>query len=285
MDLIMHDIVFLLAVPRSGSTATELAFKHSGLFSTFMHEPNSDRYYKKHNNNLPGMKTEHMKFLSYPEFKAQVLAAAEGGRVFVKDMVHHFYDEITQDEAFCKQIKFALLIRDPLPAIRSHLSENYSASSEEIGFEALAKFSNQLKTWKQPYRVIDYQDIVNDPDQALDTLIEALGLPPRSDSFEIKPDSEMKSQMAKFASWHEVALNSTKIETKETVYKVKAEDPRVQELLKHHQPYYDQLRAEALCFAPKVPALQLWRLSLSSPQTSFIPIDPLVSPKSSANIT
>jgi hypothetical protein len=259
MDLIMHELVFLLAVPRSGSTATELAFQQSGLFSKFMHEPNADRYYKKNNNNLPGMQAQHMQYLSYAEFKAQVLEAAQTGRVFVKDMVHHFYEDIAQDQAFCQQIKFALLIRDPLPTIRSHLDANADVTCEEIGYEALAGFAQILKGWNLDYQVIDYADIVNDPDTAMPILFESLGLPPTSATAEISPNADIRGQMAKFGDvWHGPALNSTKIEAKATVYKVGANDPRVLELVKHHQPYYEQLRAQALRFAPKSPVLATW---------------------------
>lgn len=258
-----HQIDLFLAVPRSGSTVLELAFKNSGYYESYFHEPMADNYYQRKNPTLPGMHADHMQFLDYETFKKQVREAAQKGRVLVKDMVYHLFDNIIQDQAFVKEVNIVLLMREPVRAIQSHLSKNIDASSEEIGFERMYQFALKLKGWGQPFWVVDYDDLVKRPQDTLFTLCSHLDLLYQPGMHLIEADEDFKRQTAKFEEWHAVAVNSTKIEEKKPEYKVEANHPRVQALLAEHQPFYDKLlgdKMEIVSYTASVKTeFNLWR--------------------------
>lgn len=335
-------ITMLLVVPRSGSTVTERAFKSTGYFSLVRHEPNADCYYKRVGHTPEGTNESEMTFLDYPAFKKQVLEAAQTGRVFVKDMVHYFYDDIANDPVFAREIDFVLLIREPSQTIRSYLSldpmelkdfrENAHKSLDplkndpaafkakvndmlniidsadlnqlkphvqeilalfnpidhedtdiminliidimvkmvkikEVGFQYLALFADKLKSWGHSYTVVDYADMVADPEKMLFSLCKRLDLPYKPGMHLLKqPDEEFKHQTEKFHDWHVPALNTTQIQAIKTQYKVELSDPRVQQLLVPNQPFYLRLKEQALKPVAQVPVAASQAMLLSQYQ-------------------
>lgn len=242
------NIVMLLAVPRSGSTVTEMIFCGSGYFESGLHEPNADHYYL--DKKITSTDKSKFKYTSYEQFKADVLLKAKTGRVFIKDMVHHFFKDISEDMEFAVQIDFIFLIRDPIPTIRSHLTANPQVSSEEIGFNKLHLFSVQLQCWGMDYRVISYELILENQLASFKALFDYLDLEFKPEMLDLKANESLKAQMEKFGPWHEKALKSAHIETKEATYSHAATDPLVQSLYNKHRGAYLRLKSQLIQLQP-----------------------------------
>ena len=134
-----HPIIALWSHPRSMSTAFERIMRARGDLAC-LHEPFMyDYYINRSTRQMPHFDAMDDHPRSYDAIRDMILARAEQGPVFFKDMSYYVMPHILADEAFFTRVTHSFLIRDPRASIleRYPTAEAYVAAIREAA-EALA---------------------------------------------------------------------------------------------------------------------------------------------------
>lgn len=244
-----HPIVALWCHPRSMSTAMERLMRERGDM-TVLHEPFMYDYYVARSvRSFPHWEPDPELPQSYDEIRAQVLAEAEKGPVFFKDMAFYVDDRLPQDPDFARAITHAFLIRDPGKAIASYWKLDPELTEEEIGIAAQERLRNALAglLGKAP-PVVRAEDVQRDPQRVVGRLWKRLGLSPAPHAFawEQHPVADWEH----VEGWHGRVSSSGGIEPPRERDKAWAQAvaaaPHLEALRSRHQAAYDRLAADAI---------------------------------------
>lgn len=247
----MNPVIFLWAHPRSMSTALERIMRERGDFDC-LHEPFLHYYYLvRSDKKLQYFESEQEHPTSYAETRDMILARAQQGPVFAKDMSYYILPEILEDVEFCRRLRHCFLIRDPLRSIMSYYKLDNDVDLYEIGIEAQWQHLEGLrKIGITDSLVLEAEAVQADPAASMGCFWQALGLDYREQAFNWQQDSTPQDwQYVK--GWHQSVSDSRGIRTASTAEaeqaatefaELSAGAPQLKDYLQHHLPYYERLR-------------------------------------------
>jgi hypothetical protein len=248
-----HPIIALWSHPRSMSTATERIMRERGDLTCF-HEPFMYYYYVHlGHRQFPHHEVDPTHPTGFREIWRMLRDAAESRPVFFKDMAYYILPEILSHPALAGGIRHAFLIRDPRRSIVSYHRLDPELSLAEIGLEAqwtLAEWVASTTGRRPP--VIEAEAIQSQPHATMRALWSTLGLDERADALRWSEDS-VPEDWRQVAGWHQSVSASSGIRPPDEDAAVDAAfveaattEPRLNDLLTHHLPFYRKLQAWAL---------------------------------------
>ena len=247
----MHPIIALWAHPRSMSTAIERVMRERGDLACF-HEPFLyDYYVARKVRDFPHFEVDPGRPVTYDDARAELLAAAERGPVFFKDMSYYASARLFEDLDFADHLTHAFLIRDPRKSLVSYHKLDPDLTLEEIGLEAQWRhFEWARDRYGMAPFVIQAEAVQADTRGAMGAFWQAVGLPYIEDAFswdKQKPPEDWQG----VTGWHGDAMTSGGIrkaddEDAHAAFEAAAESaPKLRDLLAHHLPFYEKLKAAA----------------------------------------
>lgn len=251
----MNPIIVLWCHPRSMSTVIERVMRERGDCTCF-HEPFLHHYYiDRAVRELPHFDVDPETPTTYAEIRDGLLAAAEQGAVFVKDMSYYVVPTLFDDAEFAARVTHSFLIRDPVASILSHHKLDPGVTREEIGLEAQWRHVSWLieATGETPV-VVEAESVQRDAQAIIGAYWRRIGLPPVADAFEWSSD-DIPDDWRQVAGWHETVSTSGAIRDysaddaaahRAEFEAAAAAAPQLWDYLAHHQPFYEKLRALAL---------------------------------------
>lgn len=235
------------------STATERIMRERGdLWCA--HEPFLYDYYVHRGvSDLPHFDIQTDQPTEYGEIRGSLLARAEDGPVFFKDMAFYVMPRILSDPEFLDRLTHVFLIRNPVAAILSYHKLDPGVTLEEVGIEAQWRLYEALKARGADPVVIEAEAVQRDAEQVMGALWRRIGLPHCADAFDWQAD--IPKDWKQVGAWHGSVAASGGIRPQpagEDERKRRAFEDRVQEaphladFLRHHDVFYRRLQAEAL---------------------------------------
>jgi len=247
-----HPLIALWSHPRSMSTAMERIMRERGDLIC-AHEPFMYDYYAYRKvREMPYFEIEEDRPLAYPDIRDWLLAQAETAPVFFKDMSYYVVPQMLDDTAFMNRVTHTFLIRNPVASILSYHKLDPQVSSEEIGLEAQWKHYEHLKEHGTTPVVIEAEAVRNRPGDVIASYWSAVGLSYKAEAFDWNANEP--EDWKQVDGWHQDVMGSQGIKSMpddEAERKQKQFDeacktaPHLADLLAHHQPYYEKLRAVA----------------------------------------
>lgn len=242
-----HPIIALWAHPRSMSTATERIMRERGDCACF-HEPFlTDYYVNRAVRQMPMLDPRPGQPTTYADARAMLLAAADQGPVFFKDMSYYVVPRLFEDEAFARRLTHSFLIRDPLRAIPSYYKIDPGITDWEIGYRAQWEHVDYVRhRLGLPVTVIEAETISADPRAAMAAYWNSVGLGFAAHAFEWR--RETPEDWKYVEGWHHTAVTSTGIKPQAPRDQALAEfeaaaltAPRLRDYLANHEPAYRKL--------------------------------------------
>ena len=251
----MNPIIALWCHPRSMSTVIERVMRERGDCACF-HEPFLHHYYIERGvRELPHYDIDPDTPTTYAEIRDGLLAAAEQGAVFFKDMSYYVVPALFDDPDFAGRVTHSFLIRDPVSAILSHHKLDPGVTCDEIGLEAQWRHVAWLiETTGETPVVIEAEGVQRDARAMIGAYWRRVGLTPVADAFEWSSD-DVPDDWRQVAGWHESVSESGAIRdySAEDAAARRAEfeaaaaaAPQLNAYLTHHRPFYEKLRELAL---------------------------------------
>ncbi len=241
-----YPIIALWSHPRSMSTAIERIMRERGDL-TCLHEPFLyDYYIARRVRYLPHFDPEPGRPISYEAIRADILAKAESGPVFFKDMSYYVIPRILEDEAFSRRLTNCFLIRNPFASISSYYALDSEVTSEEIGlvaewthFQAVAALLNE------PPVILEAARVQADTNSSMAAFWKRVGLPYREEAFSWDSDA-VPDDWVQVGGWHgKVAasggIRAGKSDSRDRFRALLEEAPHLKGFLAEHQPAYEAL--------------------------------------------
>lgn len=249
-----HPIIALWSHPRSMSTAFERIMRSRGDLAC-LHEPFMyDYYIHRSTKQMPHFNAmdDHPK--TYGAIRDMILARAEQGPVFFKDMSYYVVPHMLEDAAFLDRVSHSFLIRDPKASILSYAKLDPDILLEEIGLEAQWRNAEAVmtRTGKPPV-VVRSEAVQSDAEGEMRKYWQAMGLAdtPQALQWDDPPPADWQQVQA----WHGDVMSSRTIRpltpeqlarTEAEFAKLAKEQPRFGDYLAHHMPFYTRLLRHAL---------------------------------------
>jgi hypothetical protein len=250
----MNRIYALWSHPRSMSTAMERMMRERGDLDC-AHEPFMyDYYVHRAIRVMPHFDVRPDHPVSYAEIRDHLIARAAQGPVFFKDMSYYVMPHILSDAVFAPHLVNLFLIRDPVTSITSYHKLDPEVTLEEIGLEAQWRHYSALKAAGGRPVVLRAEAVREDSRGTMALVWEAVGLPFSEAAFDWQV--EKPKDWDQVGGWHGDVSASRGIRPVSTEEDREARDkfdalakahPRMRDHLAHHQPFYERLRAEAIC--------------------------------------
>lgn len=248
-----HPIIALWSHPRSMSTAFERIMRARGDLDC-LHEPFMyDYYVNRSTRQMPHFDAmdEHPK--SYEAIRDMILARAERGPVFFKDMSYYVMPHMLADTAFFARVTHSFLVRDPRASILSYAKLDPAMLLDEIGLEAQWRHAEAVtaRTGTAP-AVVRSEAVQADPAGQMARYWRAVGLASRPEALHWNDPAPADWQQVQ--GWHGEVMSSSTIRpiTAEQQARTEAEfgrlvsaEPRFADYLAHHLPFYQRLLALA----------------------------------------
>jgi len=237
------------------STATERIMRERGDLACF-HEPFMYDYYVHRSvREMPHFEAEEDRPESLAEICAMLTSAAAERCVFFKDMSYYVVGALDQQRGFFSFLTDVFLIRDPRRSLMSYLKLDPDVTLEEAGIEAQWRHFHWLReTTGSTPPVIEAEAIAADPEGVMGRLWEQIGLEPCAHAFSWQKEN-VPEDWGQVAGWHGMASASADIrppadesdaEIDARFAALAVEHPRVGDILAHHRPFYELLKAHAL---------------------------------------
>jgi hypothetical protein len=251
----MNPVIFLWAHPRSMSTAIERVMRERGDFDC-LHEPFLRYYYLERSaKQLLYFDTAEDHPTSYAATRDMILARAQRGPVFAKDMSYYIMPEMLEDPEFCECVRHCFLIRNPMRAIMSYYRLDNDVDLYEIGIEAQWQ---QLEGLQQQgitdSVVLEAEAVQSDTAGSMGRFWQALGLEYSDQALNWQQDS-IPQDWNYVQGWHQSVSDSQGIRAAAANEAEQAaaefaelcvEAPQLSGYLEHHLPFYERLRALSL---------------------------------------
>ncbi|MFK7754107.1 MAG: hypothetical protein AB8B51_16375 [Sedimentitalea sp.] len=249
----MFAIYALWAHPRSMSTATERIMRERGDLDC-AHEPFMyDYYVHRAAGQMPHFDIDPNHPQSYADIRDMLMARAQKGPVFLKDMSYYVMPHILEDADFLAHLKHAFLVRDPVAALISYHRIDPNMSLEEIGIAAQWTMFQALQQQGGTPAVIVAEDVQGDPHGVLGKLWAHWGLAPANHAFDW--DDTAPKDWAQVEGWHSQVIQSGGILPPDKTANARAQaafettcaqNPHLRSYLAHHLPAYQNLCAHRL---------------------------------------
>ena len=246
-----HPIIALWSHPRSMSTAFERIMRSRGDLDC-LHEPFMyDYYVNRSTKQMPHFDVREDHPRSYEAIRDMIIARAEHGPVFFKDMSYYVIPHILDDDAFFARVTHSFLIREPRAAILSYAKLDPDMLIDEIGLEAQWRHAEAVtaRTARPPV-VVRSEAVQADPERHMRRYWEAVGLSHRPEALHWNDAAPADWQQVQ--GWHGNVMASTEIRpitaehqahTEAEFARLAAAEPRFQAYLDHHLPFYARLLA------------------------------------------
>lgn len=244
-----HPIIALWSHPRSISTAFERIMRARGDLEC-LHEPFMyDYYINRSKRVMPHFEAEPGHPKSYESIRDWILAKAEHGPVFFKDMSYYVVPHIFEDAAFMQRLTHSFLLREPVASIASYVKLDPDVTREEIGIEAQWRHAEWLLQHgdRKPIVVLS-EALQADPAGQMRAYWQAVGLADRPSALEW--DDAAPEDWKQVSGWHRDVMSSKSIRPVDDAAKAKAEaafaklqaeKPHLQDYLEHHAKFHRQL--------------------------------------------
>lgn len=244
-----HEVIALWSHPRSMSTAFERIMRARGDLDC-LHEPFMyDYYINRSTRQMPHFDAQDEHPRTYAAIRDMILARAERGPVFLKDMSYYVMPQISTDPDFFSRITHSFLIRDPKASILSYAKLDPEMLLEEIGLEAQWRHAEAVqKLTGRPPIVVRSESVQSDPAGQMQRYWQAVGLPARPEALHWSDPAPADWQQVQ--GWHGEVMASSgirPISADETARTAAAfEDltqraPRFGQYYAHHLPFYERL--------------------------------------------
>ena len=186
---------------------------------------------------------------SYEAIRDMILARAERGPVFFKDMSYYVMPQITADSDFFSRITHSFLIREPKAAILSYAKLDPEMLLEEIGLEAqwLHAQAVQALTGRPP-AVVRSEAVQADAAGQMRHYWQAVGLAQRPEALHWSDPAP--ADWKQVQGWHGDVMASSGIRpiaaedaarTAAAFEELAARAPRFGQYYAHHLPFYERL--------------------------------------------
>lgn len=250
----VHPVIALWSHPRSMSTAFERIMRSRGDLAC-LHEPFMYDYYVHRSTRvMPHFEAQPEHPQSYDEIRALILAKAEAGPVFFKDMSYYVMPHLMADAVFARRITHTFLVRDPKASIVSYAKLDPDVSLAEIGLEAQWRHveAARVLTGKVPV-VVQSEKVQNDPEGQMRTYWSAVGLSHKPQALHF--GDALPADWQQVSGWHQDVMASRSIRpwTEEDITRTKAEfaalvkeRPRFADFHAHHAPFHAKLAEMAV---------------------------------------
>lgn len=253
----MHRMIVLWSHPRSMSTATERVMRERGdLWCA--HEPFLyDYYVHRAVRTLPHFDIQPDQPTEYSEIRDGLLARAEEGPVFFKDMAFYVIPQILSDPAFLSRLTHVFLIRNPVASLLSYHKLDPDLTREEVGIEAQWKLYDALGERGLDRVVIEAETVQRDARGTMSALWRKIDLPVVEGAFAWQ--GETPDEWEQVGGWHGAVSASEGIRQvspedaardlaeKDRALRARAEQaPHLLDLLDHHRVFYERLKSVAI---------------------------------------
>lgn len=248
-----HPIIAMWSHPRSMSTAMERIMRERGDLDC-LHEPFMyDYYVHRRIRTMPHFEVQKDHPTDYAAIRDMILARAETGPVFFKDMSYYVIPHLLDDREFADRLTNLFLIRDPVASIASYYKLDPDLTLEEVGLEAQARHFDALVARGENPPVTAAEAVRADPERVIGALWRRIGLDFVARAFDWQ--RETPDDWTQVAGWHGQVTRATGIRpidaeelaAQERKFEALAErEPRLRVLLAHHLPFYRHLAAHAL---------------------------------------
>lgn len=244
-----HPIIALWSHPRSMSTAFERIMRSRGDLDC-LHEPFMyDYYISRSTRQMPHFDAKDDHPRSYEAIRDMILARAETGPVFFKDMSYYVMPHILADDAFFTRVTHSFLIRDPRASILSYAKLDPEMLLDEIGLEAQWRHADAVMTrTARPPVVVKSEAVQADPHGQMQRYWAAVELASRPEA--LHWDGAVPADWQQVQGWHGDVMASSTIRpitpeqqarTGSDFAQLVAREPRFADYLAHHQPFYERL--------------------------------------------
>jgi hypothetical protein len=236
------------------STAFERIMRARGDLDC-LHEPFMYDYYVNRSKRLmPHFDVQPGHPKTYAAIRDWLLAKAEHGPVFFKDMSYYVVPHIFEDAAFMQRITHSFLLREPLASIVSYAKLDPEVTLEEIGIEAQWQHAEHLRsaTGQKPV-VVQSERLQQDPAGQMRLYWQAVGLADKPSALDW--GDKAPEDWKQVSGWHKDVMASSGIrpvdeaaleKTRREFARLQAEIPWLQSYLDHHAPFHARLAAYAL---------------------------------------
>lgn len=247
-----HPIIAMWSHPRSMSTAFERIMRARGDLEC-LHEPFMyDYYINRSKREMPHFDAMDDHPRSYEAIRGMILAKAERGPVFFKDMSYYVVPHIFADTDFFDRITHSFLVRDPRASIVSYAKLDSGITLEEVGIEAQwIHASHLIDRGRRPVVVQSEMLQANAPGQ-MRRYWRAVGLDDKPEALDWKDPAPADWQQV--SGWHQNVMSSRTIrppsasqdkETQEQFERLVAKSPRFADFYAHHAAFHARLVALA----------------------------------------
>lgn len=248
-----HPIIALWSHPRSMSTAFERIMRARGDLEC-LHEPFMyDYYINRSKRVMPHFDAMDEHPRSYEAIRAMILAKAEQGPLFFKDMSYYVMPHVLEDTQFLGRVTHSFLIRDPKASLTSYAKLDPEFTSEELGLEAQWQhYEGIVKLTGRKPVVIESESIQANAPAAMQSYWRGVGLSDKPEALQWGED--MPADWQQVSGWHQGVLSSTSVkpvtdakrqEIEDGFKKLIAASPRFEGIYLHHLPYYEKLQKSA----------------------------------------
>ncbi len=218
------------------------------------HEPFMyDYYVYRKVSRMPHFEVQPDHPVKYEAIRDMLLARADAGPVFFKDMAYYVVPRILDDQAFIDRVTHLFLIRDPLAALLSYYRLDAGVTLEEVGLEAQWRLYEGLRERGAAPVVIEAETVQRDTRGAMAALWQKAGLSFCEEAFEWH--SPRPEDWQQVGDWHAKAskamgiepVDSSDLTRRQHAFAACVKDaPHLAEYLDHHMPFYKKLQSEAL---------------------------------------
>lgn len=248
--------IALWSHPRSMSTSVERSFRERGDCYCH-HEPFMYFYYlEKHGTAYPGFDPEDNRPRQLDDIVQLVTGQSPAGRqghdhIFFKDMSYYIVDHLDLLMPQLAELVSIFLIRDPRMSLASYGKLDPGFTLEEGGLEAQWQHFQRLQEAGLPTLVIEAESISENPATAMKVMCDFAQIPflPEALSW---PAGCLPDDWEQAKAWHQGSISSTGFSPPDdrdpdaVFSKAAAALPKLHDYLDHHQPYYDQLKQQAV---------------------------------------
>ena len=248
-----HRIIALWAHPRSMSTATERVMRERGDLDC-AHEPFMyDYYVHRQAGRMPHFDVQADHPVTYAAIRDMLMARAEVGHLFFKDMAYYVTPYLLDDPEFHEALEHVFLIRNPQAALASYHRLDPDFTCEEAGIAAQWTLYDGLRQRGVSPVVIRAEDIRNAPGAMMRALWDQVGLPDAPHALDWTGD--VPQDWAQVGTWHGEASATDGIRPMDAGYEERAREkfetaatqtPHLRDYLAYHQPFYQRLSEQAL---------------------------------------
>ena len=174
--------------------------------------------------------------------EAEVMALAEVGPAFVKDMAYHAAADL--DAAFLDGVTNAFLIRDPARTIPSLAAHWPDFTDDEVGVVALDELVRRVDELERDPVIVDSDDLRGDPAGTVASWCDAVGVPFLAEALTWDPGPQPGWE--RWADWHTETSASSGFLPREGSAPPAPATARVADAIAAVRSVYDRLRARRL---------------------------------------